>query len=471
MKKYARLSLYLLLLAVLVGACTPASEPATDAPEADEPVVEESCALHVQGSARPNPGEEDAWDVVIAAFEEEYNCEVSVRWTGEWHEIPQQLETARMAGEPVDISSAGAALVNGTLARSGILMDLTELIEPFADRFAPGMLEPYTIADRVWGIPWGNASSSMFYYNKTLFDNLSLEEPQTYEDLVAVSAVIQAETDMLAMIHQGKAPWMWPMWFFETFAQTSGNESVAYINEFLAGNQEFPSTETQAAFEAIKQFYDDGILTQESLDTDSDGMLAAFAQQRAAFFYGGLWELARVKELVGDSFEVGIFEFPLVVDDPSVVSQHGGGPDGTFVIPSFIDPANLKWAVQFLEFITRPEHANTIISTESPFMPTVSSVPPVDDPLAEELTAEFLPHTITFLDWIWPVEVNDAVLQAIPAVLVGEMTPEEASASVQAAYDRLVEETEYQFDWWNTWSDDDWDEVTPQEIPEIEVGG
>lgn len=475
MKKVFLIPLVLLLVTGLLVACQPAenntsgNNSTADEQTGDGGAEETACEFHIQGTARTNPGEEEAWAEVIADFEEQYDCAVSVRWTGEWNEVPQQLETARMANEPVDISSAGAMLTNSTLARSGVLLDLTELIKPFEDRFAPGTLEPYTIGGHVWAIPWDTASSSMFFYNKTVLDELGLEEPTTYEDLLTIHQAVQENTDMMTMIHQGKAPWMWPMWFFETFAQTSENTSIPFIVDFLSGNESFVNADTEAAFEAIADFYNDGVMTQASLDTDHDGMIAAFAQQRAFMFYGGLWEMATVQDAVTD-FEIGIFEFPMVVDTPGVVSQHGGGPDGALVIPSFIEPENIPMAVQFLEFVTREENASKIIGTQAPYMPTVASVEPIDDPLARELTDDFLPHTIRFLDWMWPVEVNDAVVAAIPAVMVGEMTAEDATQSVQDALDTMIAETDFQYDWWNYWDESDWEKVTPHSIPEIELG-
>jgi raffinose/stachyose/melibiose transport system substrate-binding protein len=478
MKKVLYISLLLLLIAGLLVACSPAAENNTtdeqtavnnnSTDEQTEDAVGSDCGFHVQGTARTNPGEEEAWAEVLAAFEEEYNCKVSVKWTGEWSEVPQQLQTARMANEPVDISSAGAMLTNSTLARSGVLLDLTDLIKPFEDRFAPGTLEPYTIGGHVWAIPWDTASSSMVYYNKTILDDLGLEEPTSYDDLLVIHQAIQENTDMMTMIHQGLAPWMWPMWFFETFAQTSGNTSIDFIIEFLAGNESFVTDDTAAAFDAIANFYIDGVMTQDSLATDHDGMIAAFAQEKAFMFYGGLWEMATVQSAV--DFEIGIFEFPIVVDTAGVVSQHGGGPDGALVIPSFIEPENIPMAVQFLEFVTREENASKIIGVQAPYMPTIASVDPIDDPLAQELTDLFLPHTIRFLDWMWPVEVNDAVVAAIPAVMAGAMTSEEASQSVQDALDTLIAETGFQFDWWNYWEASDWEKVTPPSIPEIELG-
>jgi raffinose/stachyose/melibiose transport system substrate-binding protein len=197
-------------------------------------------------------------------------------------------------------------------------------------------------------------------------------------------------------------------------------------------------------------------------------MRAAFAQQKAAMFYGGTWEMPNIRDSVTD-FEVGVFEFPLVVDTAGVVPQHGGGPDGCLAIPSFAPKENLDLQAQFLEFVSREEFANKILQPALPLLPVLTNVPAVDDALAPELNGEFIPHTIRFLDWIWPVEVNDAVMQGIPAVIVGEITAEEAAANVQEAFDTLVEEKEYKYDWWTTWTADDWAKVTPAEIPTIDV--
>jgi raffinose/stachyose/melibiose transport system substrate-binding protein len=372
-----------------------------------------------------------------------------------------------MAQESVDITYNSATL-NSTMARSGILMDLTELVKPYQDRFAPGMLEKYTLGGRVWAIPLSDSSTSAFFYNASLFKELGLSEPETYADLVEIATVIREKKGILPLIHQGKEPWYWPMWYFETFAQTSGNKSIDFTEQFLSGKRKFESAEEIAALNAIAQFYKDQILTQESLDTDGDAMRAAFLQQKAAMFYGGTWELAPLRE-ANPAFEIDVFEFPLIVSTQGVIPQHGGGPDNAWSIPSFIRPENIPMAAQFLEFITRPENATKIIKTYTPLMPSIKGVPTADDPLAPEFNQKFIPHTITYLDWIWPNEVNDAVMQAIPAVMTGNMTAEEAAATVQKAYDTLVEEKNYSYDWWNTWTQDDWAKVTPKEIPTIEV--
>jgi len=458
---------YILVVMALLTGMLAACQSAPEAPAVEEPAAEEPRTLRIVGSERTYPGEAEAWDEVIAAFEAEYGVNVEVKWQGQWNEIPQLLETSRMAGEQVDISSAGAGLVNTQLARAGIIMDLTEYIQPFEDRFSKGSFIPYTINDKVWGIPYGASSTTGVLYNKTMFDDLGLEEPTTYDEMVAVSKTIADEKGIIPMIHDGKAPWFWPIWYFETYAQTTGNTSIDNVVKFLSGEKQFTGEPEKAAFDAIAQFYTDGVLTQDSFDTDSDAKFAVFAQEKAAMFYAGTWHLAPVRAVVGDAFEIGIFEFPIVVEGS--VSQHGGGPGDCFVIPTFADPANYDLSRQFLEFIAREEHATNILSNRDPLGPSIASVPSTaTEPLADELVAEFYPNTITFLDWIWPVEVNDAFVAGIPAVASGAMTAEEAAQNVQKALDTLIEEKDFQFDWWNTWTAEDWAKVTMTNLPDIE---
>lgn len=474
MKKISLLLLVVFVAGLALSACSSAATPQpTEVQVTDAAATEAAgetaapCELHILGGVRSYPGEEEAWNEVFAAFEEEYGCKVTARWQGEWSDTPQNLETARMAGEPVDIVYNSATL-NSTMARSGILMDITELVKPYADRFATGMLDKYTLGGHVWAIPLSDSSTSTFFYNKTLFDELGLSEPTTFAELLEVASTISEAKGIQPLIHQGKAPWYWPMWFFETFAQTSGNKSIQYTNDFLSGTREFTSAEEIDALNKITQFYTDGLLTQDTLDTDSDAMRAAFLQQKAAMFYGGTWELAPLREANPD-FEIGIFQFPMVVDTEGVNSQHGGGPDNAWSITSFVDPANVQMAAQFLEFVTRIDNATKIISTYSPMIPSINGVPVADDPLAEEFNTEFMPNTITYLDWLWPSEVNDAVMQVIPAVMTGAMTAEDGAQTVQDAYDTVVLEKQYSFNWWDNWTAEDWAKVTPAAIPTIEV--
>ena len=437
------------------------SQPASGEPSASSAAGQQR-TLNIVGSVRRFPGEEAAWNSVIQKFEAENpDVKVTVRWQGQWNEVPQNLAAAKMSGEPVDLFTAGGGVINSTLAPSGSLMDMTELMAPYLDRFNEGMLSAYYIGDHLWGFPYGDADLSAVYYNKTMFDELGLKPPKTFDEFVTVANTLREKKGVIPMIHQGKAAWFWPMWFMETYAQTTGGNSIAEINKFLAGEKKFTGDAEKQAFERIQAFFANNILTSESLDTDGDGVRAAFSQGKAAMFYGGTWEYAPLLSAMGENsgIEVGIFEFPQVV--AGAQPQHGGGPGDAFVIPSFAPKDNVDVTMRFIEFITRPEIANEIISTYSPNVAVIKGVETVETPIKATLNDVIRPNTIAFLDWIWPAEVNDAFVQAIPAALSGQMTPEQATQTVQDALDRIIEEKDYKADWWNTWTAEQWTAVTP----------
>lgn len=424
--------------------------------------------LHILGTVRRYEGEEAAWEEVFKAFEKEYDCKVEYRWQGKVDDMVTNLEAAKISGEKVDICFPNGGRVYSSLAPNGMLMDLTELMEPLKDRFKDGVLDYYTIGDHLWGFPYGDQSSSVLYYNKTMFDELGLKEPETFDDLIACGKAIREKKGIMPMIHQGKTQSYWLMYYGDIYAQTSGNKSIDNIHEFLTGGHDFTGDAEIEAFDVFKKMYDEGLYTSASFETDADGMKAAFAQQEAAMFFGGTWELAPTKELVKD-FELGVTSLPRFVDDENVTVQHAGAPDYGIAVPSFADQDNLDLIMQFFEFILREENAQKILSTYQPINCPIKGVETIDDAYARKIGEEMVPLNTIWIDWVMPIQMNDALMQAVPAAMSGEVEPKQAASQVQDAYETLVKETGYKYSWWDTWTDEQWENVTPKEIPEIEV--
>jgi raffinose/stachyose/melibiose transport system substrate-binding protein len=413
-------------------------------------------------SQRQFPGEEDAWKEIIKDFQNETGATVEYSFQGKWADKVQMLTTAKLANEQVDITTNGGAALNQTIARSGSVMDLTQIAAPLLDRFTESTLRGQTIGGKVWGLPINGVTVCGIFYNADLFKQLGIEIPKTYDEFKNVAAKIK-EKGIIPLVQQGKASYYWPMWFMETYAQTTKNKSIESVEAFLSGNKKFTGQEEIQAFKEIKRFFEDGLLDASCLDIDTDSMHAMFIQQKAAMFQGGTWEYAAI---VKDcKFEVGVFAFPVMVDGS--IEQCGSGADEGYNITSWASQDNLAADMAFLEFITRPENAKKLTDCQTPIATSLKDVPGQDSPIKEYVTSVLMPSSITFLDWIWPAEINDAFEQAIPAVGTGVMTPEEAAASVQKAYDQLVVEKDYSYDWYNKWTKEQWDAVTPKVLPKI----
>ena len=47
------------------------------------------------------------------------------------------------------------------------------------------------------------------------------------------------------------------------------------------------------------------------------------------------------------------------------------------------------------------------------------------------------------------------------------MSAEDAASYVQDQLDTLVSQEDYVYAWWDSWSEEDWQEVTPATIPDV----
>jgi ABC-type glycerol-3-phosphate transport system substrate-binding protein len=424
------------------------------------------CTLKVLGSTRANKGEEAGWNKVFADFKAAYGCTVTATWQGQFPDVPQELNEARLAHQQVDIVTT--ATDENDQAKAGNLLDLTKIVKPFSSKFTAGALQRFTIGGHVWAIPVAVQSSSVMFYNQGLFKKLKLAPPTTYPQLVHVASVIKAKTKVQPLTEGGKDTWEWPMWYMSTFAQTSKNHSIAETQAALAGTRTFTAPDSVAALADLAKFGKDGLLTQSALDTDENGAVAAFLQQKAAMFFDGTWVLPSLRS-GKPPFTIGVFRFPLMGSARGVVSQPSGAPENGLAIPSFAPKGNLKMAAQFLEFVTRKKEATLLLNPLNPLVPSIKSVPSSNDPLAATLRQKFLPDTIGWLDWIWPNDVNNAVIQSIEGVLFNHQSPTDAAQGMQDALKKVQETQHYKYNWWTTWSSSDWAKVTPSSVPAVQV--
>jgi raffinose/stachyose/melibiose transport system substrate-binding protein len=423
------------------------------------------CHLHVLGETRTSSAETAAWQSVFTAFQAKYHCAVSATWEGEFTNVPEVLNEDRLAGLPVDIVTNGTT--NYDLASSGSLLDLTKLVVPYADHFEPGTLSPFTLDGRLWGVPIEPETSSVIFYNASLFKKLALSAPTTFAQMDHDASVIKAKTKVAPMVEGGSDTWEWPMWYMATFAQTSGNNSVQDTDLFLEGKQQFTTPASVQALGDIAAFAKDGLLTEDALAVSEDGANAAFLQGKAAMMMDGTWDLPTLRQ-AHPAFTLGTFVFPLVVDKKGVVAQANGSPSEGLSIPSSIPKGDIAMADQFLEFVSTPKEANAIQSTLDPVVPTIKGVTPANDSLSAALRQD-LTRTNGWLDWIWPADVVTSVENGIEGVLFSHTSPEAAAKSVQAELNTLRQTQGYTLDFWDKWSSAQKAQVEPSPVPRVQV--
>ncbi len=360
---------------------------------------------------------------------------VEVEWRFAPSERFVELFTAsEVAGDQIDLID-----LNGQdLRRYAVgdrLTDLTGL--EYLDRFRPVGLETYTINDSLWALPWGGIGGFTFFYNQKLFDQIGVAEPpQTYDDLVAIKPDLEA-IGAAPFVHDGQVIYLWPIWQFWAYAQTSGNQAIEKTIATLRGDAKFTDPEHVAALEILYRFGQDGMFNESVLSADRDAALLLFTQGKGAFYYthtGTIGEYER-----GDFPDLDMRLMPPVsaTPDTAVQRQMPGGTGSALTKYAKIDESRSALADGVMELVTRDETVAWMNEFNGDPVSCNANVVASDSPLALSYAETCSPLQITYLDWYWPPEVTRSFQENQQKLVSGDTNPEDAAAAIQQVLEDL----------------------------------
>ena len=126
----------------------------------------------------------------IAAFEAQYPyIDVNAQYIGGYNVIHTELASANAAGTGVPALCVINVPRLTSYAQDGLVEDLTPYIDAFAaeinfDDFYPGMTDMMNNEGHQTALPFGQ-SGQIFYYNKTLLNEIGVSFPTKMEEMDA----------------------------------------------------------------------------------------------------------------------------------------------------------------------------------------------------------------------------------------------------------------------------------------------
>lgn len=435
------LLILLLISALVVASCGPQPTP-----EAEEPVGEEEEVEEAEDTGKEEEkvtlvieswrnDDKPIWDdVLIPAFNEHYpNIEVIFSPT-----IPADYNAALNAklegGTAGDIITCRPFDLSLGLYKQGHLASVKDL--PGMEHFGDVARSAWITDDGsdVFCVPMG-AVIQGFIYNKDIFDELGLSEPETVPEFYDVLDAIK-EDGQYTPIAMGVAD-EWPagLMGFDTIGESYWHGEEGRLG-LINGTKKFTDPEFVRAFEEIAKWKEYMAPGAEAMTyPDSQNM---FTLGQAAIFPAGSWEIP-IFEAQAD-FEMGAFKPPLPEgEDTCYVVDHVDIAMGMNANAKHPEEAKL-----FLQWLTTQEFAQLYTSNLSGFFSLSDHPVTVDDPLAADflswrdecetgirLAYQILSRGDPNLDLeIWRVST---------LVINGEMTPEEAAAELQAGLESWYE--------------------------------
>jgi multiple sugar transport system substrate-binding protein len=375
-------------------------QPAAAAPEGD-------ITVWAMGTEGDNLG------VLADQFMEEFP-DISVEVTAvPWDAAHARLVAAIAGGDVPDVSLIGTTWM-GEFATLGGLEPTPETIDPA--QFFEGAWNSTVVDGVSYGVPW-YVETRLIYYRTDLAEEGGFNQaPANWDELTQLA---QATVDGGAEFGIRLDPGTIGTWqTFMPFFWQAGGEIVDADNNF--------TLESEACVEALtyyQSFFESGLASPTVSDLPAE---AQFADGSIGAFISGPWMIGLVTDAGADPETWTVAHQPTETTGTSFV---GGGNLAVF---EQADNKDAGWA--FVEFASRPEVQVT-------WYETVRDLPAVqaaweDEALAgDELLAAFgeqlddakSPPAIP----TWE-EVATAIDGQIEQVVVGDSSPEDACAAMQA---------------------------------------
>jgi raffinose/stachyose/melibiose transport system substrate-binding protein len=339
---------------------------------------------------------------------------------------------SQAAGQEVDLLNLNGQDLR-RYATSNALLSFNSFT--YKDRFIPEALSPYAVNGQLQGLPAGAAGGFVVFTNLALLEKLGLKVPSTYEELKTVGDALRAK-GFSAFTHPGKIIYMWPVWFFTTFAQTTGNHSIERTAAILSGKGKFTDPQVVHALDLVFQFSRDKLFSPDVFGLDFANAQTEFKTGKACFYLFHDSIAKSVQEAEDEQLKLDFILMPNLVKKP-VISQFPGGPGLVMAIPSRIDPSRKQLALRLIDFLSSDKVNRETMQINGGAVPVNANVEPSDLPFYQKEKAE-ISKMITYLDWFYPSEITTALQEGLQAGVAGRITAEALGQNLQTVLDRLL---------------------------------
>ncbi|PFP24611.1 ABC transporter substrate-binding protein [Bacillus sp. AFS073361] len=250
-----------------------------------------------------------------------------------------------------DVIGMGGDVSYAEISKAGALKDVSK--DSALNDIQPAyidMLKDISKQDKVYGIPYA-ANANAVIYNKTIFKELGIEVPTTWEEFIAAAEKVKA-AGKIPFYFTFKDAWTALPAYNVLAANTQGDD---FFKKLDKGDTKFAEGHKEAA-EKLLTLLKYGHKDQNG-KAYNDGNVA-FAKGESAMYLQGIWAIPEIKK-ANPNIEVGVFPYP--IGDSKVVS----GVD--LLLAQSSTTEHPKEAKKFIEFLLSDENMKEYLTQQNAF--------------------------------------------------------------------------------------------------------
>ena len=336
------------------------------------------------------------------------------------------------SSDPPDVFMTWAAGFLQTFVRQGSVMPLDDFLarDPaWRNRFHPGVFENLTIDGQIYAVPNTEAVAVLFY-NKRIFEELGLDVPATFEDLLSIGPVLRSHGH-IPLAFGNREPWVGGMLAALLIERLDGMEPYRALKK---GVLRWDSSVFKRAGCLLRELADGSVFPDGFNELSYEESIADFREGRAAMTIVGSWAIPVFLEspkMILDG--LGVAPVPLVKGGRGSVNTWLGQTDLNFGISA--GSRNKEAAIKYLKWFSAPFEQRRLMEATGNLVVAdiggdVSIVPAVTRKLLGLL--ESRKQSYLFYDVCFGRGAGVAFNQTVKAVLDG-VDPEQAFSELEKA--------------------------------------
>jgi raffinose/stachyose/melibiose transport system substrate-binding protein len=410
-------------------------------------------AVAAQDSDEPNdltiwlegePGTVTAFSEIVDEYmKENPNVHVELTYFGSDLFNPT-LVPALNAGEGPDIWAFGTGPGQPqAIIEAGHALDLTPYFCSLGwDKIIPEQIVNYTSSNgKLWAVG-DSVETTQLFYNKKIFADNKLEVPTTWDELMAACDTLSKAgfSNPIGLGGADKYPISW--WQSLLWGRFAGPEG---IDQVMFGDGRWDAEPFVQASTTLKQMGDSGCFGPNPLAEIQNDIEARFWRGEIPMVLTGPWIIRPGIDAVGDDIvNFSVFPVPPVGGNPIYPTEDIG--TGWYVNAAYDHPDVAADLLNFIFFRAESRKKQLESGDNVPVgqldLENVKLPELVQEVFA--LTNEYRDNgTIhAFLDTVTPASMTDASYDGLQALLAGQMTPEQFTAAVQAAWEEAKSKNE-----------------------------
>ncbi|GEM_PF-211767 len=341
----------------------------------------------------------------------------------------QKFQAMAASGSMPDVFTTYVGKRTAYITETGKVLDLRPYLdESFMNKFTEASWEPQGKDGEIYTIPPSMAVCHAMYANTAILDELGLEFPETYQDLLDQVSVIR-DAGYYPVSMGNRDQWVVNSWLLSALVDRKGGKE--WMNKAMSGEASFTEDPFVESLEIVKEMVDKNVFSpgvNQMSNTEAD---QEFYQGKSVYLIDAGWRTSAMVTSLPKDFRNNIYMgvFPEVPGEVHAGSSAAVPSEGFGISADLSDDtAKREAALTFLKFYNGEQGA--AIRLEYGEIPTYKlDYSEFDMPRLQRAYAEFQKETPMgyVIDAKMDGEGMGILNPSIQAMMFGNITPMEVA--------------------------------------------